>query len=109
MQLEVLESAIEQALRFRKASPAVVCVFHPDEFEEFRDPPSHGEPLPFMNLQELEKKARLVCGPSPGVWTSSIGDLAEDALESGIPDACDRRVVDAPPSAPLSAAPTALD
>lgn len=78
--LKTLESAIEQALRFRKASPAVVCVFHSDEFEEFRDPPAHGEPLPFVDLQELERKLAWI-GTFPEVSTCSIGDLAKEALD----------------------------
>jgi hypothetical protein len=80
--LKTLESAIEQALRFRMASPAVVCVFHPDEFEEFRDPPALGEPLPFMNLRELERKLAWF-RTIPQVSTCSIGDLAEEARETG--------------------------
>ena len=80
--LKSLESAIEQALRFRRASPAVVCVLHPDEFEEFRDPPALGEQLPFMNLQGLERKLAWFRS-IPEVSTCSIGDLAEEALAGG--------------------------
>jgi len=80
--MKTLESAIEQAVRFRMASPAVVCVFHPDEFEEFRDSPALGEQLPFMNLQELQRKLAWV-RTIAGVSTCSIGSLAEEALEGG--------------------------
>lgn len=80
--LKTLETAIEQAFHFRRALPAVVCVFHPDEFAEFRDPPAPGEALPFTNLRELQRKLAWVRSFRE-VSPCSMGDLAEEARETG--------------------------
>lgn len=80
--LKTLESAIEQALQFRRAKPAVVCVFHPDEFTEFSYPPEPGEPLPSLKLRDLERKLAW-CGSIPDLAMCAIGELAEEARQGG--------------------------
>lgn len=80
--LPTLKSSIEQALRFQSSSVAIICVFHPDEFEEFLHPPSPGEALPSMNLRRLDDNLAWVSSVSE-VSVRSIGELAAEARRSG--------------------------
>jgi peptidoglycan/xylan/chitin deacetylase (PgdA/CDA1 family) len=80
--LLTLESSIEEALRFQTTSPALVCVFHPDDFEEFRDPPAPGERMPYTNLRVLEKQLAWVRTINE-ISVSSIGELSEEASQNG--------------------------
>lgn len=80
--LKSLEPAIEQALRFRRARPAVVCVFHPDDFVEFSHPPDPGEPPPSLDLRDLEQKLSW-CSSIPEIAMCSVSQLAKEARQTG--------------------------
>ena len=76
--LKTLEHAVAEARRFQRASPAVVCVFHPYEFEEYRDPPAPGDPPVFTNLRTLEARLSWLRTISQ-VAPCSIADLVDAA------------------------------
>lgn len=75
--MQSLEAAIQQAVHFRAAAPVVVCVLHPDEFVEFRDPPVPGDLAPFMSLKELKSKLAW-CSGLKEIEVCSIGSLLEE-------------------------------
>jgi peptidoglycan/xylan/chitin deacetylase (PgdA/CDA1 family) len=69
-------TAIEQSSHFQALSPVVVVVFHPDDFEEFRDPPLPDEPPPFTNLHELRALLEWLT-VEPWVQPASLDRLAQ--------------------------------
>jgi len=48
-------STIRESEKFKKFSPVIVVVFHPDEFEEFCYPPDPGDAPPFTSLIKLNE------------------------------------------------------
>lgn len=56
--LRNVRSAIDEARRFAGLAPVVVCVMHPDDFREYRDPPLPGEDAGFTGLDSLEALLR---------------------------------------------------
>ena len=65
-------STIERARRFGSLNPAVVVVFHPDDFEEFHLPPLPGESPPFTSLGEFGELLN---------WVRSEADIKVEKLE----------------------------
>jgi len=79
-------STIDAARRFGSLNPAVVVVFHPDDFEEFHMPPAPGESPPFINLGEFEDLLKWLRSES-GIKVEQLSQLAERS-RSGYPLWC---------------------
>lgn len=75
-------AAIDAAVPIVDSAPALVCVFHPDDFEEFRYPPGAEEPPPYTNLQNLDALLERL-SQRDDVEVVTLGDLANDFIEAG--------------------------
>ena len=81
--LRNIRSAIDSARRFKSLEPAVVAVFHPDDFEEFSLPPDPGDAPPCTNLREFEELMNWIRS-QPDLKFERLGRLARSS-KSGRP------------------------
>jgi peptidoglycan/xylan/chitin deacetylase (PgdA/CDA1 family) len=71
--------AIAAALTIAEFDPVVVVVFHPDEFEEYRDLPRDGEPPSFTSLPALASLLGWVRNNTP----ADVSSIREVAINLG--------------------------
>ncbi len=71
--------AIAAALTVAEFDPVVVVVFHPDEFEEYRDLPEAGEPPPFTSLPALASLLGWIRDDTP----ADVSSIREVAINLG--------------------------
>lgn len=75
--LNRLELALREAARFTVFDPIIVAVLHPDDFTEFRSPPSLGEQPPSVNLPRLEQLLHVVTGMNDAVQCITLDELSQ--------------------------------
>lgn len=80
--MENARRAIEGAMSVAAFDPLVVVVMHPDEFEEYRDPPAPDEPPPFSSLGALESLLRWIRAELPEA-VSTIREVALSLTDTG--------------------------
>lgn len=76
--LDRLPAALREARRYAAQAPVVVVVLHPDNFAEFRSPPTAGEEGSITDLPSLDALLVQVTAAGPDVRCLMLSELARE-------------------------------
>jgi hypothetical protein len=81
--IDQLDAGLNECLSLKRYQPIMVVVLHPDNFEEFRDPPHPGEDAGFYSLKKLRQALGGIDRSRDSLNVETVHGLAHRLLSRG--------------------------